>query len=299
MGIHTGSAQANVTDDHRLNYAGYLTLARAQGVMSSAYGGQALLSDASAELVRGNLPEGIFLLDMGEHRLKGWQDRQRLWQLATGDLQAEFPQLKTLDVFPTNLPVQLNRFIGREHELERTRELLGRDHMLTLIGPDGTGKTRLSLQLAAEALPDFADGVWLVELAPLADPALVLPTIAATVGVQKIPGAALLDLLIDFLRLRRLLLILDNCEHLVETCVQLADTLLRNCPSLKLIASSREALGIPGETVYRVPPLTLPGSDGYKVETVLRSEAVQLFLERAAAVKPGFALISNNAPAVA
>jgi len=190
MGIHTGSAQANVTDDHRLNYAGYLTLARAQGVMSSAYGGQALLSDASAELVRGNLPKGIFLLDMGEHRLKGWQDRQRLWQLATGDLQAEFPQLKTLDVFPTNLPVQLNRFIGREHELERTRELLGRDHMLTLIGPGGTGKTRLSLQLAAEALPDFADGVWLVELALLADPARVLPTIAATVGVQKIPGAA-------------------------------------------------------------------------------------------------------------
>ena len=173
-------------------------------------------------------------------------------------LRVEFPPLKTLSVLPNNLPVQLNSFVGRERELAQTKDLLASAHLLTLIGPGGTGKTRLTLQLAAEVLPEFADGVWLVELAPLADPALVLQTVAATLGLREIPGTPLKDLVTDYLRAKHLLLILDNCEHLVETCALLADHLLHSCPNLKMIASSREALGIAGETVYRVPPLALP-----------------------------------------
>ncbi len=299
MGIHTGPAQAGDMDDRSGGYRGFLALARVQSVMSSAHGEQVLLSGASAELARGDLPAGVMLRDMGEHRLKGMMDPEHLWQMVAGDLRAEFPPLKTLSVLPNNLPVQLNSFIGRERELAQTRELLSSTHLLTLIGPGGTGKTRLTLQLAAELLPEFGDGAWLVELAPLADPALVLQTIASTLGLREIPGTPLNDLVTGYLRAKALLLILDNCEHLVETCAQLAVRLLSHCPSLKVIASSREALGIAGETIYRVPPLALPDSDRYVVETIRRSEAVQLFVERAVAVKTGFALSEHNAPAVA
>jgi predicted ATPase len=202
-------------------------------------------------------------------------------------------------VLPNNLPVQLNRFVGRERELAQTKELLADSHLLTLIGPGGTGKTRLSIQLGAEALQSYANGAWLVELAPLADPALVLQTVAETLGLREIPGTTLDDQVTGFLCEKRLLLILDNCEHLVESCAQLADHLLHSCSDLKIISSSREALGITGETVYRVPPLGLPDSDRSGVETLAQSEAVQLFVERAAAVKPGFALNERNAGPVA
>ena len=180
---------------------------------------------------------------MGEHQLKGGLNPEHLWQMVAEGLRVDFPPLKTLSEIPNNLPVQLNSFVGREHELAQTKELLASAHLLTLIGPGGTGKTRLTLQLAAEVLPEFADGVWLVELAPLADPALVLQTVAATLGVREIPGVPLESLVAGFLHAKHLLLILDNCEHLVETCAQLADQLLRSSPNLRIIASSREALG--------------------------------------------------------
>jgi predicted ATPase/class 3 adenylate cyclase len=299
MGIHTGGAQASVAEDGSVGYSGYLTLARTQSVMSGAHGGQVLLSNASAELVRGHLPEGVLLRDMGEHRLKGEMTLERLWQPVAGDLRADFPPLKSLSLIPNNLPVQLTSFVGREHELSQTKDLLASTHLLTLIGPGGTGKTRLGLQLAAEVFPEFADGAWLVELAPLADPALLLQTVAATLGLREIPGVPLQDLVIDYLCARRLLLILDNCEHLVEACAGLTEALLRHCTHLKIIASSREALGIAGETVYRVPPLTLPDPGSLSLGTLRRSEALQLFVERAAANKPGFGLSEHNAPALA
>ena len=299
MGIHTGPAQAGGAEEVAGGYTGYLTLTRAQRVMSIAYGGQVLISSTSAELLHGELPEGVELRDMGEHRLKGLLNPEHLWQVTAPDLLSEFPAIQSLNAVPNNLPLQLNSFIGREHELAQTKKLLANTHLLMLIGPGGTGKTRLTLQLAAEVLPEFAGGAWLVELATLADPALVLQTIAATLGLREIPGASLKDLVTRHLCTRRLLLILDNCEHLVETCALLADHLLRSCPNLKILASSREALGIPGETVYRVPPLALPDSNDFDVETLRCSEAVQLFVERAAAVKPGFELSEHNAPAVA
>lgn len=299
MGIHTGVAQAGAMDDRSGGYIGYLTLARTQAILSSAHGGQVLLSDPSAELVRSDLPEGVSLLDMGEYRLKGVMIPEHLWQLAAPDLRLEFPPLSSLITFPNNLPAQLNSFVGRQHELTQIKELLSDIHLLTLIGPGGTGKTRLAVQLAAELLPAFADGVWLVELAPLADPTLVLQTIAATLGLREIPGMSLNDLVTSYLRGKHLLLILDNCEHLVEVCARLADHLLHFCPDLKIIASSREALGIAGETVFRVPPLALPDSDCFVLETLGRCEAVQLFVERAVAVKSSFTLTEHNVTAVA
>jgi predicted ATPase/class 3 adenylate cyclase len=299
MGIHTGPAEFVRTEAVSSPYSGYLTLTRTQRIMSIAYGGQVLISGATSELLRGELPESAGLRDMGEHRLKGLLNPERLWQLTATDLISEFPALKSPDAIPNNLPVQVNSFIGREREMAQTKELLADTHLLSLIGPGGTGKTRLMLQLAGEVLPQFANGVWLVELAPLTDPALVLQTIVATLGLREIPGVSLKDLVTRYLCEKQLLLVLDNCEHLIESCALLTDHLLRSCAQLKILASSREALGIAGETIYRVPPLALPDADSFAVELLRRSEAVQLFVERAVAVRPGFGLNQHNAPAVA
>ncbi len=299
MGVHTGPAQAGSSEELSDIYSGYLTLTRVQRIMSTANGGQVLISSATSELLHGELPEGVELRDMGEHRLKGLLNPEHLWQATAPGMQSEFPALPSLNAIPNNLPEQLNSFIGREHELAQTKSMLANTRLLTLIGPGGTGKTRLTLQLAAEVLPEFADGVWLVELAPLADPALVLQTIAATLGLREIPGVSQMDMVTHHLQPKRLLLILDNCEHLIETCAGVVDHLLHGCPKCKIISSSREALGIAGETVYRVPPLALPDTDVMALETLHRSEAIQLFLERAAAVKSGFVLDEANAPAVA
>jgi predicted ATPase/class 3 adenylate cyclase len=298
MGIHTGPAVASTVEEPG-GYNGYLTLARTQLVMSTAFGGQILISGASAELLRGELPESVELRDMGEHRLKGLMKPERLWQVIAPDLVSEFPSLKSLNAIPNNLPVQIDSFIGREGELKQTRELLTSAHLLTLVGPGGTGKTRLTLHLAAEVLPEFTDGIWLVELAQLNDPALVLPTIAATLALRETASVSLKDLVTRYICDHRLLLILDNCEHLVETCAMLVDGFLRNCPESKILASSREALGIHGETVYQVPPLSLPDPNTIDAEIVSRSEAVQLFVERAAAVKTDFGLNNQNITAVA
>jgi predicted ATPase/class 3 adenylate cyclase len=298
MGIHTGPAVASSPEEAG-DYTGYLTLARTKQIMSTAFGGQILISGTSAELLRGELPESVELRDMGEHRLKGLMKPERLWQVIAPHLVTEFPPLKSLNVIPNNLPVEVDSFIGREGELRQTREMLTNSHLLTLVGHGGTGKTRLTLHLAAEVLPDFPDGVWLVELAPLSDPALVLPTIAEALALREIAGASLKDVVTRYICSHHLLLILDNCEHLVETCAMLVDGFLRNCPKSKILASSREALGIHGETVYQVPPLALPDPNKLDLQTISRSEAVQLFVERAASVKTGFGLIDNNITAVA
>ena len=258
-----------------------------------------LLSSLSANLVQDSLPQGVLLRDMGEHTLKGELMRDHLWQLVADDLRLEFPALKTIYTIPNNLPVQLTSFIGRRRELAQAKEMLAATHLLTLIGPGGTGKTRHTLELAAEVLPEFLDGAWLVELAPLADPALVLQTIVMALSLRANPGKSLEDQLTYYLHTKHLLLLLDNCEHLVETCVQIAEHLLHNCSDLKMVASSREALGIADETVYRVPPLALPEADSFDLDALRRSEAVQLFLARAGAVKPGFGLNEQNAQPVA
>lgn len=208
--------------------------------------------------------------------------------------------LQTPESFPHNLPIQLTSFIGRERELAEAKRLLANTRLLTLTGPGGTGKTRLALQLATEVLEEFGNGVWLVELAPLADPTLVTQTVASTLGVREQPGRTILDALMDYVRAKNLLLILDNCEHLIQTCAQLANSLLRAAPRLKILASSREALGIAGETAYRVPSLSLPEPRQlHDLNALAENECVHLFIDRALAACPPFRLKEKNAPAIA
>jgi len=293
MGLHTGEAEARAGD-----YFGPV-LNRAARLMSIAYGGQIVLSGAAADILRDQLADGMTLLDLGEHRLKDLARPERVFQLNQPGLPAEFPPLRSLDSFPNNLPVQLTRFIGREREIAEAKERFSTERLLTLIGPGGTGKTRLALQIGADLLPTFVDGVWLADLASITDPARVSPTIASIFGLRDLLGVGLLDQLIDYLRAKHLLLILDNCEHLVETCAQLAEQLLQACPQLEVIASSREALGISGETVYRVPSLSLPAPTQATTQTLLECEAAQLFVERAAAAQSHFALTDRNATSIA
>ncbi len=300
MGINTGAAQADNNADGTSGYTGYSTLARAQRVMSAAYGGQVLLSNASAEQARDELPQTVTLRDMGEHRLKGLLQPERLWQIVTPDLVAEFPPLSSLSTLPNNLPSALTSFIGREHEIGEIKGLLNKTRLVTLTGPGGTGKTRLSLQVAADVLAQFPDGGWLAEFAPVTDPSLVPQTVATALGVQEQPGRPVLAQLTDYLSPKKILLVLDNCEHLIMACAQLADVLLHACPNLRLLASSREALGITGETAYPVPPLQTPSlSDHTTVAYLTQYESVRLFVERAQTVQPHFALSEVNAEAVA
>ncbi len=293
MGLHTGEAQERSGD-----YYGP-TLNRAARLMSVANGGQTLMSTTTAELVRDRLPEGASIKDLGEHRLRDLVRSEHVFQLVHPALPSDFPPIRSIDAYPNNLPVQLTSFIGREHELVDGKEKLRSTHLLTLIGPGGTGKTRLSLQLAADVLPSFTDGVWLAELAPLTDPALVVQTVGSVFHLREQLGMPLNELLIDYLREKEVLLVLDNCEHLIEACAQLTDQLLRACAQLKIIASSREALGIAGETVYRVPPLSLPDARPVERVDLERCESVQLFIERASAANRKFTLTPQNISAVA
>jgi hypothetical protein len=302
MGLHTGAAEI-AGDGSNHYHEGYTTLASTQRVMSVAYGGQVLLSQSTRELLRNVLPAEVTLRDMGEHRLKDLRSPLRLYQLDAPGLLQDFPALKTLNNLPNNLPIQLTRFVGREQELSEVERLLAGTRLVTLTGPGGTGKTRLALQGAAAGLEQFPQGAWLVELAPVTDPQIVVQAIANVLTVREISGRSLLEALIDYLRYKSLLLVLDNCEHLIEACAQLADNLLHACPNLKILASSREALGIAGEVIFQVPSLSLPPTSfkvgSHSLADLEQSEAVLLFVERAQAVSPAFRLEQENALAVA
>jgi predicted ATPase/class 3 adenylate cyclase len=293
MGIHTGEAELRAGD-----YYGQ-ALNRAARMTSAGHGGQILISEVSTQMAREHLPAGVSFLDLGEHQFKGLLRAEKIFQINVPDLQKDFPALISIKAAKNNLPVQLTSFIGRERELTEAKQKLEGARLLTLIGPGGTGKTRLSLQLAADMVPNFSDGVWLVELAPLADPSLILQSIASILGVREQRGMPLLDIVLNFLRAKNLLLIFDNCEHLVEASAQLADQFLHIGPNIKIIASSREALGINGETVYRVPSLSLPGTAKVTPEALEGFESIQLFVERAQAANPNFNLTENNASSIA
>jgi predicted ATPase/class 3 adenylate cyclase len=300
MGLHTGAAQAGAIEERAGGYVGYLTLTRVQRVMSVAHGGQALLSNPTAELVHGELPTDVTLCDMGEHRLKGLLNPEHLWQLVAPDVRQDFPPLQSLNAIPNNLPVQLTSFIGREKDIAEVKRLLSASRLVTLTGSGGAGKTRLSLQVAAEVIDDFAQGVWFVELAALTDPALIPQTVASVLGLREEQGQPLMTMLTDSLRAKTALIILDNCEHLIEGCAQFADTMLRAAPQIQLLTSSREGLSIGGETTYRVPSLAAPDPQHVPpLEALTQYDAVRLFIERAKAVLPSFEVNDANAPAVA
>ena len=244
-------------------------------------------------------PTGVALRDLGEHTLRSLARPERVYQLIAPGLPDDFPPLNSPATRPNNLPAVLTPFIGRERELREVSDLLDNSRLLTLTGPGGTGKTRLAQQVAVERLDAYADGAWLVELAPLADPGLLVSAIGGTLRVIEQPGRSLAAAVLDYLRHKRLLLILDNCEHLIEACARQADELLRAAPGLTILATSREMLGVAGETAYRVPSLALPEAGVATLDEFRRSEAVQLFVARAAAVQPGFALTAENATAIA
>lgn len=280
MGLHTGEAELRAGD-----YYGQ-TLNRAARIMSAGHGGQILVSDIVAQVTGDQLSAGIRFLDLGEHYLKGIVQPETIHQVVAPNLQIDFPPLNSIRTATNNLPQQLTTFIGRERELIEAGERLASTKLLTLIGPGGTGKTRLSIQVGIEQIGNFKNGVWLVELAPISDPAFIIPAIAQVFEIREVPNVPLLQLVIDYLRAKDLLLILDNCEHLVEASALAADHLLHECPNLKIIASSREALGVDGETVYRVPSLK-------------DDEATRLFVERATKAEPRFRLTDENAPSIA
>ena len=294
MGVHTGEAERTAA-----GLVG-LDVHRAARVAAVGYGGQVLVSETAAALVRDALPPGAALEDLGVHRLKDLGRPERIFQLQAAGLQAGFPPLRSLGnpALPNNLPAQLATFIGREEELSEVRGLVASSRLVTLTGAGGCGKTRLGLQLAAGLLDGSGDGVWLVELAAVSDETAVAPAICQALGIAAQPGRTALDTLLDALTLQDVLIVLDNCEHLIGACAKTADAIVRRCPRVHLVATSREPLGIGGETIYRVPPLSLPGTGESDSSAAGSSDAVALFVDRARAQGTGLVVDEQTAPLV-
>ena len=273
---------------------------RAARIMAAAHGGQVLVSQAVAVLVGERLAQGVSLRELGAVQLRDLAGAERVYQLLHPELRADFPALRALQATPNNLPLQVTSFIGRKRELAEVRNLLSRSRLLTLLGVGGIGKTRLSLQVAADVMDEFANGVWLVELAALGDPRVVPLTVASVLGVKEEAGRPVVEALLRFVKDRKLLLVLDNCEHLLSACAELAAQVLLAGPQVKILTSSREPLRVAGETGYGVPALAVPEPDqAIAVATLERYEAASLFIERAHSAQPALQITDQNATAVA
>ncbi len=272
---------------------------RAARVMSIAHGGQILLSQAVEKLIRERLPPEFSLQDLGAVRLRGLAQAEYVYQVVHPRLRQVFPPLRMLEATPNNLPQQLTSLIGRDDDIAAGKRLIDNDRMLTLLGIGGIGKSRLSLAIAADLLDSFADGVWFVELAPVTDARLVPQAIASVLGAREQQGRQMRDALVEFIRDRQLLLVLDNCEHLVQACAQIARDLLEAGPKIKILTSSRERLNVRGEKIYMLEPLAVATPEQkLTTEAIAQLAAVQLFADRARAVNPDFAVTDDNALAV-
>ena len=299
-GLHAGPAQARDND-----WFGP-AVNRAARIMSAAHGGQMLVSQTVADRLRPALPPGVDLRSLGAVRLKDLDRPEPLWQVLAPSLRTDFPPLRSLEATPNNLAQQLNRFIGRETVLPELQALLGQHRLVTLLGTGGIGKSRLAVQLAADLLDAHPDGVWFIELAPVDDARRLAQAVASVLGVQEEPGRPLEDTLRRHVASRRLLLVLDNCEHLVQSAAALAKGLLQAGAGVSLLATSRAPLQVAGEQVYPVPALGLPdpqrggiaSTSAATPEALLRHEAVRLFVDRARSADPAFALTSANAALV-
>src|SRR5215211_4203982 len=291
MGLHTGEAQFREGD-----YFG-AALNRAARITSAGHGGQVLCSEATEALSRGALPEGVALVDLGEHRLRDLSRPEHIFQVSHPDLADEFAPLRSLNAFAGNVPLQTSSFIGRERELAGVLAALGEVRVVTLTGVGGVGKTRLALQVAGELLPGLRDGAWWCELAPFRDRGGVADAVAGLFSVTARAGEPVEEELVEFLRHKELLLVLDNCEHLLEPSAQLINTLERSCAGLVVLATSREGLGVDGERIIPIPSLAAPPADA-GLDTIVDADSVRLFVERAAAVRTGFVLSDENAAAV-
>jgi predicted ATPase/class 3 adenylate cyclase len=271
MAVHTGEAIERDGD-----YFGP-ALNRAARLMGMGHGGQVLVSHATEQLVGGSLPTGLDLMDLGEHRLRDLSRPERIFQLRAPGCDTQFPQLRSLDAMRTNLPVQLTSFVGREEDVKAVDALLDEHRVVTLSGVGGVGKTRLALQVAADQLDNFPDGVWLLELAPLGEPSRVVEALAAALSIDPIPGKTLEQAILDKVKASRVLLVLDNCEHLLDEARRVVGELVRSAPRVVVLATSREPLGAPGEQVVPLRSLSSQSS-------------VCLFADRAAAVDASFTL---------
>jgi predicted ATPase/class 3 adenylate cyclase len=293
MAIHAGQCTERGGD-----YFGP-TVNRVARLEAVAHGGQVTLSAAAAELLGGELPDGAGLRDLGEHRLKDLTTPEHVFQLDIDGLSMDFPPLRSLTnpALRHNLPRYASSFVGRTAEVSELRALVGDGRLVTLVGAGGCGKTRLAVQVAAELLDGSGDGVWLVELAAVADGALAAATVASALGLRLEPSRPVVETLVNALGSRRMLIVLDNCEHVVNEAAALADTLLSECPTVALVATSREPLRVAGEQRYRVASLGTP-PDGSPVEVILSADAVQLFAERARSQQPDFRIDDTNATIV-
>jgi predicted ATPase/class 3 adenylate cyclase len=291
VGLHTGVAELRDGD-----YFGS-SVNRAARIMDLAHGGQIVCSQPTADLAREALPEGVGFVDLGEHRLRDLTRIERVFQVSAPVLPSEFAPLRSLDSFPSNLSEQLTSFVGRERELERIGETLRGARLVSLTGVGGVGKTRLAVQAGGEYLSEYPDGVWLCELAVAGDPDAMLQVIAAVLSVSPRADVPLVRRICDGLRAKRVLLVLDNCEHVLDAAADFVETVLRECSGVRVLATSREALDVPGERVMRVRSLPMPeNADDW--ERVTSVEAVRLFVERASAVEPDFAVTRTNAARV-
>ncbi|MBV9350057.1 MAG: LuxR family transcriptional regulator, partial [Mycobacterium sp.] len=283
IGVHTGEAQ--LRDEG--NYAGP-TINRTARLRDLAHGGQTVVSGVTDELVTDRLPEGAWLTDLGTYPLRGIRRPERVVQLCHPDLVNEFPPLRvSTAIFSQHLPVQLTSFVGREAELTKLRELLGENRLVTLTGAGGVGKTRLAVQIASLLAGEFVDAAWYVDLAPITDPDVVPIAVARALELPDQPGRSTMDTLVRFVADRQMLVVLDNCEHLLDASAAVVAALLGAAPRLTLLATSREPIGVPGEVSWRVPSLSLA------------DEAIELFTDRARHVRPDFALTDDNAAPVA
>jgi predicted ATPase/class 3 adenylate cyclase len=293
VGLHTGYAEER--DDDYFGPA----VNRAMRLMSIGHGEQILMSAATYALVQHEAPRDAFFADLGTHRLKDLAQPEHVWQLTRHGLRRDFPPLRSLDTLPNNLPVQVTSFRGRERDLEGLKENLAAHRLVTLIGAGGVGKTRLATQLAAEVLDQFSDGVWVADLAPITEPDLVPVVVAKALGISGAQLRIVDESVTEALRHKQMLLVLDNCEHLLESAAGLADAIHRHCAKMCIVATSRQPLGVGGEKVVRLSSLAVPDkATGLNMSAALGFGAVALFVDRASLVDESFRLADDNMPIV-
>lgn len=289
IGLHTGEASLRDGD-----YYG-LAVNRCARIRGAAHGGQTLLSVTTTSLVEDSLPDDASLRDLGEFRIKDLQRPEQIFQLVVAGLPADFPFLRTVEGIRSNLPSMLSSFVGRDGEIAELKQRLSEDRLLTITGMGGSGKTRLALQIGTELLDHYTGGVWLVDLSPLTNPQLTTKAVADVFDIREEEGRSLLLTLVEALRQKTLLLILDNCEHLLKEAAVLSERLLGSAPRVRILATSREPLGVAGERVWQIPPLSFPELlNDTEIESYLKYDAIRLFVNRAAAARPGFQLNDKN-----
>ncbi len=298
MAVHTG-----VSEPRDQDYMGP-TLNQVSRLLSLCHGGQTVVSNVSHDVASDLLTPDIALRDVGEHRFRDLGRPIRVYQILAPGLRENFPPLVSMELHPTNLPTSTSRFVGRAVEMASIRACLRDRPLLTLVGTGGAGKTRLALQIGEAELGHFPDGVWWVSLELVTDGALVPTAIATALGPAEEPGRSQLETLLDYLKSRQALLLLDRCEHLSDDVAEIVRILLRSCPEVRVLATSREPLRVSGETIWDVPPLAPPNlspamGTSLTPDQIENNEAVALFLDRAQAVLPSFALTQANATAIA